>query len=162
MFLPRCLHVLCKTRCFQVDRLRIFVFFVHRFHRQKEYCLFFCSIFDLPVSILNLWWSVNWLHIRRDKCTRRNHPESKHCLVMKDQWDCVLIDLEELGGKEFLLKDRYNTKIFSCFLLFLPRSHMTVLFIFTCVMNVWNQSIQAFVTGSGPFCDWSCKLVHWP
>ena len=39
MFLPRCLHVLCKTRCFQVNCLRIFVFFVHRIHRQKEYCL---------------------------------------------------------------------------------------------------------------------------
>ena len=25
IFLPRCLHVLCKTRCFQVDRIRIFV-----------------------------------------------------------------------------------------------------------------------------------------
>ena len=30
-------------------------------------------------------------------------------------------------------------------------SHMKTLFVFTCVMNVWNQSIQAFVTGSGPF-----------
>ena len=28
-------------------------------------------------------------------------------------------DLEELGGKEFLLKDRYNIEIFSCFLLLL-------------------------------------------
>ena len=35
-------------------------------------------------------------------------------------------------------------------------------FVFTCVMNTWNQSIQAFVTGLGPFCDWSCKLVDWP
>ena len=36
---------------------------------------------------------------------------------MKDQWDCVLNDLEELGGKEFLiLMDQYNIEIFSCFL----------------------------------------------
>ena len=41
-------------------------------------------------------------------------------------------------------------------------SHMTILFVFTCMMNIWNQSIQAFVTGLGPFCDWSCKFVHWP
>ena len=28
---------------------------------------------------------------------------------MKDQWDCVLDDLEELGDKEFLvLMDQYN------------------------------------------------------
>ena len=42
---------------------------------------------------------------------------------MKDQQGCVLNDLEELGGKEFLLKNQYNqcnTVIFSCFLLLLP------------------------------------------
>ena len=33
---------------------------------------------------------------------------------MKDQQDCVLSDLQELGGKEFLLKIEYNTEIFSC------------------------------------------------
>ena len=40
---------------------------------------------------------------------------------MKDQWDCVLNDLEELGEKEFLvLMDQYNIEIFSCFLRLLP------------------------------------------
>ena len=40
---------------------------------------------------------------------------------MKDQQDCVLNDLEELGGKAFLvLKNQYSTEIFSCFLLILP------------------------------------------
>ena len=40
-----------------------------------------------------------------------------HCAVMKDQWDCVLNDFEELGGKEFLVSiGRYNIEIFSCFL----------------------------------------------
>ena len=41
-------------------------------------------------------------------------------------------------------------------------SHMTILLITTCMMNVRNQSIQAFVTGHGPFGDRSCKFVHWP
>ena len=27
---------------------------------------------------------------------------------------------------------------------------------------IWNQSIQAFVTSFGPFCDRSCKFIHWP
>ena len=80
----------------------------------------FCSNFDLPVSILNWWWNVHWLHIQRDKCTWRNRPESRHCPVMKDQQDCVLNDLEELGCKEFLLNHQYNTEFFSCFLLLLP------------------------------------------
>ena len=40
---------------------------------------------------------------------------------MKDQWDCVLNDLEELGDEEFLvLTDQYNIEIFSCFLRVLP------------------------------------------
>ena len=40
---------------------------------------------------------------------------------MKDQWDCVLNDLEELGDKEFLvLMDQYNNEIFSCCLRLLP------------------------------------------
>ena len=36
---------------------------------------FFCSNFVLPVSFLNLWWNVNWLNIRCDKCTRRTFSE---------------------------------------------------------------------------------------
>ena len=40
---------------------------------------------------------------------------------MKDQWDCVLNDLAELGGEEFLvLTDQYNIEIFSCFLRLFP------------------------------------------
>ena len=40
---------------------------------------------------------------------------------MKDQWDCVLNDLEELGVKEFLVfMDQYNIEIFSCYLRLLP------------------------------------------
>ena len=39
MFLPCFVPVLCRTRCFQVDRVRILVFFVHRIHKQEEYCL---------------------------------------------------------------------------------------------------------------------------
>ena len=90
----------------------------------------FCSNFVLPVSILNSWWSVNWLHLRCDKCTRRNRSELVHCPVLKDQWDCVLNDLEELGDKEFLvLTDQYNIEIFSCFLrllqLYSPTCHPT-------------------------------------
>ena len=40
---------------------------------------------------------------------------------VKDQWDCVLNDLEELGDKEFLvLTNQYNIEIFSCCLRLLP------------------------------------------
>ena len=37
-------------------------------------------------------------------------------------------------------------------------THIPNLFVFTCVMNVWNQTMQAFC----PFCNRSCKFVHWP
>ena len=45
---------------------------------------------------------------------------------MKDQEDCVLDDLEELRDEEFLLKDQYNTGIFSCFLLLLQLCFSTL------------------------------------
>ena len=44
MFLPCFVHVLCKTRCLQVDRARILVIFVHRIDKQKKYCLSFAQI----------------------------------------------------------------------------------------------------------------------
>ena len=39
MYLPWFMHVLCMTRLVLVDRIRILMIFVHRIHRQKEYCL---------------------------------------------------------------------------------------------------------------------------
>ena len=50
------------------------------------------------LPILNLWWSVNWLHIRFDTCTRRNCSGLTHCPAVWDQKDCVLNGLEELGN----------------------------------------------------------------
>ena len=46
--------------------------------------------------------------------------------------------------------------------LFCSITHMTILSVFTCMMNMWNQSIQAFVTSFGPFCYGSCELFYWP
>ena len=46
--------------------------------------------------------------------------------------------------------------------LFCSVSHMTILFVFTSVLDVRYQSVQAFVTSFGPFCYGSCKLIHWP
>ena len=37
MFLPCFMHF-CMTRCIQVDRLKIFVFFIHRIHKLKDDC----------------------------------------------------------------------------------------------------------------------------
>ena len=45
--------------------------------------------------------------------------------------------------------------------LFNSVSHMTILFVFTCMMNVRDQTRQSFVTSFGPFRDRSCKFVHW-
>ena len=45
----------------------------------------------------------------------RNYSASIHCPMMKDQWDCVLNDLEELKGKEFLvLTGQKSVETFSC------------------------------------------------
>ena len=39
MFLPCFMHVLCKTRCSQVDRVRNLMIFVSWINGQEEYCL---------------------------------------------------------------------------------------------------------------------------
>ena len=44
MSLPCFMHVLCKTRLIQVDRIRILIILVHRINKQKEYCLFVAQI----------------------------------------------------------------------------------------------------------------------
>ena len=54
MSLPCFPHVLCKTRCFQLDRVKMLVFFVQRIHKQKEY---FLSVAQ------HLWsWCQSWIH----------------------------------------------------------------------------------------------------
>ena len=45
---------------------------------------------------------------------------------MKDQQDCVLNDLGELGNEKLFLKNQYNTEIFSCVFLLLPWRSSTV------------------------------------
>ena len=46
--------------------------------------------------------------------------------------------------------------------LFRSITHMTILSVFTCVMNVWNQTSLSFVASSCPSGDWSCQFVHGP
>ena len=41
-------------------------------------------------------------------------------------------------------------------------SHLTMLFEFTCVVNVRNQTCWTLVACSRPFCDGTGKLIHWP
>ena len=41
-------------------------------------------------------------------------------------------------------------------------THMTMLSVVICVMNVWNQTSQAFVTCSCPYSDWLSKFVDRP
>ena len=46
--------------------------------------------------------------------------------------------------------------------LFCSVSHLTMMFVITCVMDVRYQTTQSFVTRFGPFCDRTCKFVLWP
>ena len=121
MFLPCFMHVLCKTRCSQVDRVRMLVFFVQKIHRRMEYRLSFPQILS---SRYQSRIDDGMLIDRTSdviKCTRRNRSEKVHCPAVQDQWNCVLNDLEELGSEEFLvLMDQYSMEIFSCFLTLLP------------------------------------------
>ena len=64
----------------------------------------------------------------------------------------------------WILKISRKIEVFkqSQFALFGSISHMTILFVCTCMMKIWNQSNQTIVTGLGPFCDWLCKFIYWP
>ena len=41
-------------------------------------------------------------------------------------------------------------------------SHITILLVFTCMMNVHDQTRQAFVASFCPFCDRTSKFLHRP
>ena len=44
--------------------------------------------------------------------------------------------------------------------LFSSMTNIAISFVFTCVMYVRYQSIQAFVKGFGPFLNRPCKFIH--
>ena len=98
------LPVLCKTRAFKstVSKSLCFLSRLSVFYSNSGF----------PTSILNLWWNINWLHIRCDECARRNCPESLHCPSMRSQWDCFLDDFQEFRSTEFLKKNQYHTEFF--------------------------------------------------
>ena len=104
-----CLFHFCLYDAWQIKLMWISVILAHGIKKYNTVCLS-CLNF-VPLLILNLWWSANWLH----NCSRRNCPELTHCPVVKDQWDFVLNVLKELEDKEFLfLMGQNNTGIFSC------------------------------------------------
>ena len=50
MFLPCLMHVLCKTWCFQIGRVKVLVFSVQKIHKQKEYRLSVLPLFIKPMT----------------------------------------------------------------------------------------------------------------
>ena len=77
---------------------------------------------------------------------------SQICTTFLQKWILNLQDLPQNQNPE-------TVPICTCFS---SISHMAILFVFTCVMNIWNQWIQAFVTSFSPFCYGTCELVYWP
>ena len=100
MSLPCFMHVSCMARFIQVDRIRILMILIPRDPQAERVLSVCCSNIVFPVSILNLWRSLNWPHIQHVKCTRRNCLESTYCPEVNYQWCCVLNDLEELRDKQ--------------------------------------------------------------
>ena len=78
------------------------MFFVSRINRQKEYCLSFAR------TLTSSYQSIvdDRMKIKGTSCGKyagRVNAELPHCPVMKDQQDCVLNVLEELGNKQLFL-----------------------------------------------------------
>ena len=124
-------HVFCLYQARRgASRPMLFGSLCYLFTRSTDVMNTVCFLLNFCPPGINTEFMMeckNWLHIRCDKCTRRNRSELIHCPVMKDQWDWVLNDLEELGDKECLvLMDQYNIEIFSFFLRLLPLYSSTV------------------------------------
>ena len=66
MFLPCFVHVLCKTRCFPKSIVSGSLCSLSIGSTGSKNTVSRLLKFFLPVSILNWWWNVNSLHIRRD------------------------------------------------------------------------------------------------
>ena len=98
---------------------------------------------------------------------QENHPILVLC---PERWFQILLSCEKRQSVSYtsnLSAQMYDFRIVrilkqSQSAFFGTVTHMTKLFVFTNMMNIWNQSIQAFVTGLGPFCDGSCELMYWP
>ena len=94
---------------------RILMPFVSGISRQEEYCLSLAWILTSRYQSIVYDRMKIKKHIQCCKYVGRIHAELSHCPAMKDQWDYVLNNLEELGDKEFsVLMDQYNIEIFSC------------------------------------------------
>ena len=140
------------------------------------------------LSVLSWFWVVfpRKKTIRSHKSRTRKKPVQSQSSVQRDDfgfcwtvwnWSLFLAHPtywnKRMTSKNAQCSSRSGFRIFdvSCKIgvlkqsqpaLFSGISHMAALFLFTCMMNVRDQSTQAFVTGFGPLCDWSCKIVHWP
>ena len=69
------MHVLFKTRCIQVDCVRILMVFVHGIHKQKEYRLSIAQI--LTSKYQSRFNDGVYIDCTSDaiKCTGRSRPE---------------------------------------------------------------------------------------
>ena len=103
---------------------------------------------------------------------RRYHPTS---ILHPKKWFLILLNCAKLKFVSYTSTDwnrcRFWILKISCKIVVLKQSqsalfgsvsHMTILFVFTCMMNVRDQTTWSFVTSLGPFCDRSCKFIHWP
>ena len=81
--------------------------------------------------------------------------------------DCVLNDLEALGGTRLLLRNQYNTGIFSCFLLLLPAMlffHLSSDQWWQCRKYFWRSSLilQKSIAPSSSLCSlpWRRRWIN--
>ena len=83
--------------------------------------------------------------------------------LLEQMYDCQKLQCSSRSGF-WIFKISCEVRVLkqSQSALFGSISHMTILFVFTRMMIIWNQSIQAFVTSFSPFCYGSCELIYWP
>ena len=66
-------------------------------------------------------------------------------------------DVDFESSRSLANSESWNSSSLHCLTVF---SHITILFVFTCMIQVRDQKRKSFVTSFGPFCDRSCKFIH--
>ena len=84
------------------------------------------------------------------------HPTCWHKRVTSENAEFLVMLILSLHSCTIRVLKESKSALLCCV------SHITILPVFTCMMNVRDQTRQAFVTRICPFCDRTSKFVHRP
>ena len=100
-----------------------------------------------------------WFQLLQN-CVKLKSVSCTSNLLTCDFRKCTKILLMLILSLQGLLQNQSLETILVCIVV--PYFHITILRVFTCMMNVRDQTRQAFLSRFCPFCDRTIKFVHRP